>query len=390
MGENYAFFLPIMMASFAIVFMMMWSWNVRGAIWWSAAFFCLGAGFGMPALFAAFPALLWVVIADLFFATGFLLLGQALLHRWRPGWMLQPRLAIWALSVLLGAIAAIWGDIPLEHAASDFGCFLLIALPLIAAKGHLHSAADRGLFAAASLVALDNLVRGMTAPLTLSESADFFTSHYAFLMQALASVFGMFLALAALTAQVVDLLARYRREAMVDPLSGLLNRRGFDEAVLQLSSERPREGSLIVCDIDHFKAVNDQYGHGLGDRVISGLAQILARVAPPGAIAARFGGEEFVLFLPGTDAAHAAEIANQLREDFTRDVAPGLQISRTLTASFGLSTVQRGDTSIHDTISRADEALYEAKSRGRNRVCVRRALSAPHLPRLPTPHTVSA
>lgn len=390
MGENFAFFLPVMMASFGVVFLIVWGWNVRAAGWWSAAFFCIAAGFSAPAGFAAVPTQLWCIIADLLFATGFLLFSQALLDRWRPSWLLPVRLAIWGGSALTSILANIFGNLPLELVASDFGCFLLITIPLVAAKDHLHRGADRALFAAACLVALDNLVRGSTIPLTLSVGGDFLTSNYAYLMQALACIFGLFLALSALATQVIDLVSRYQREAMVDPLSGSLNRRGFDEAVSRIEAEGSRSGSLIVCDIDHFKAVNDEYGHALGDSVIIALSQLITAGAPADAIAARFGGEEFVLFLPDTDAARAAEIANDLRENFTQTVAAKLQLAHELTASFGLSTVQRGDRSIHDAIARADEALYEAKSRGRNRVCVRRALSAPDAKPVPAQRIVGA
>jgi diguanylate cyclase (GGDEF)-like protein len=377
MGENFAFFLPVMMASFGVMFLIVGGWSARAAGWWSAAFFCVAGGFSAPMGFAAMPMPLWGIIADILFATGFLLFSQALLQRWWPSWLLTARLAIWGGSILLCILANIFGNLPLELVASDFGCFLLIAIPLIAAKGHLHSGADRTLFAAAALTALDNFLRGSTIPLTIAANGDFFTSSYAYLMQALACIFGLFLALSALATQMIDLLRRYQREAMVDPLSGLLNRRGFDDAASKIEAAGQPGGSLIVCDIDHFKRVNDKYGHAIGDAVISALARLLTLNAPAEAIAARFGGEEFVLFLPGVDAAHAAEIADDIRIGFTRTVAAKLQIDQALTASFGLSTMQRSDSSIHDAIARADEALYEAKSRGRNRVCVRRSLSRP-------------
>lgn len=383
MGENFAFFLPIMMASFGVVFGFVWSLRVRAAGFWSGAFFCVAGGFAVPLAFAAWPSAIWGLVADLLFASGFLLFSQALLERWRPSWLLPVRVGIWSLSLLLCAFAIAIGSLPLELVASDFGCFLLVALPLIAGKDHLGDWSDRTLFAATTLVALDNLIRGSTVPLTLS-GGSFQNSDYAFLMQALACIFGLFLALSALAANMLDLLARYQRDALHDPLSGLFNRRGFEEAIAGAITGRSRkwpvEGSLIVCDIDHFKAINDDYGHALGDRVIVALAGILTRFAPAGAVTARFGGEEFVLFLPDTNAAWAAGIANAIRESLALEVAGQFSLPRPLTASFGLSTVQRGDASIHDAIARADAALYEAKARGRNRVCVRRALSAPDAP----------
>lgn len=376
MGENFAFFLPVMMASFGVVFGFVWSLRIRAAGYWCGAFSCVAGGFAVPAGFALIPTPLWGFAADLLFASGFLLFSQALLERWRPNWLLWVRVGIWALSVLLCAVALALDNLPFELVASDFGCFLLIGLPLIAGKDHLGNWSDRILFSAATLVALDNLVRGSTVPLTLSDGS-FQSSDYAFLMQALACIFGLFLALAALAANMLDLLARYRRDALHDPLSGLLNRRGFDEAVSQKMRRLPAQGSLIVCDIDHFKTINDAHGHALGDRVIVALARILVQFAPADAVTARFGGEEFILFLPDSDAARAAAIANDIRESIARHVAEQLGLPRPLTASFGLSAVQRGDAAIHDAIARADAALYEAKTRGRNRVCVRRALAVP-------------
>lgn len=379
MGENFAFFLPFMMASFGIAFLIVWRWRLPAAAWWSAGYFCLSGGFAVTLASNSFQNSLWSILSDLLFVTGCLMFGQALLERWRPSWLLLPRIVIWGLSVLLFTLAVHFDNVAFELVACNFGCFLLIGLPLIAAKGHLRKMSDRTLFGAAALVALDNLVSGGTVGFTLSNTsdADFLSSYYGFLLQALACIFGLFLALAALATQMVDLLARYQREAMIDPLSGLLNRRGFDEAVGQLGPGHRRDGSLILCDIDHFKAVNDEFGHALGDQVIVVLAEILGQVAPAYAVTARFGGEEFVLFLPDTNAAHAAGIADEVRESFTLAVASRLGLARPLTASFGLSTIQRGDGSILDAIARADSALYDAKARGRNRICVRRALSSP-------------
>lgn len=386
MGENFAFFLPVMMASFGTAFLFIWSYRLPVAGWWSAGFFSVAAAFAVPFAAAILPSRFWSLLADALFASGFLLFGEALLQRWRPGWQLSTRVAIWALSILLCTLAVAFDKLALELAASDFGCFLLIAIPLIAGRRQLRGPADRLLFCAAALAALDNFVRGSTVPLTTSGSGDFFATDYAYLMQGLACIFGLFLALSALATQVSDLLSRYQREAMIDPLSALLNRRGFDDAVDRLTSASSGSGSLIVCDIDHFKAVNDEFGHALGDRVISALASLIRQVSPSQAMAARFGGEEFVIYLPQTNAARAAEIAEEVRVRFAREVHGQLGLTRSLTASFGLST-DHGDSSIHDVIARADEALYEAKARGRDRVCVRRALSSPicaHPPAAPS------
>ena len=372
MGENFAFFLPIMMASFGVAFLIVWGWGARGAGWWSGAFFSVAGGFAVPVAFQALPTHIWGIVADLLFATGFLLFSQALLDRWRPGWLLRLRCAIWGGSVALCAFAVLIDHVPLELVSSDFGCFLLISLPLVAARGQLRRWSDRALHAAAVLVSLDNLVRGSSVSFTLPSGVPFRDSDYAFLMQALACMFGLFLALSALAACVLDLIARYRHDAHVDPLSGLLNRRGFDEAVAR---RHRRGGSLIACDIDHFKRVNDAHGHGLGDRVIVALADALRALAPADAVIARFGGEEFILFLPGADPAMATGIADAIRLRFAEQAASRLGLPGPLTASFGLTSLHRADRSIHDAIARADSALYEAKEKGRNRVAIRPALA---------------
>ena len=374
MGENFAFFLPIMMASFGVVFGLVWSWRVRTAGFWCGAYFCLAAGFSVPMAAAIFPGLGWSVITNLLFTGGYLLFGQALLERWRPNWLFPLRIAICALSLLLSIVAVMHGDLYLAMAVSSLASFLLIGVPLIAIRGHFDNWADRALFWTTALHAFDNLVRGSTVPITLSLD-NVMASEFIFIGQAFGCIFGLFIALTALATIMLDLLAGYQRDALHDPLTGLLNRRGFDEAVAALGRKTIHHGSIVVCDIDHFKTINDDYGHARGDRVIAAVARILSRMAPAGAVTARFGGEEFVLYLPDMNAARAAGIANAIRERLAEEVAAQLGLDRTLTASFGLSTVQMNDRSIHDAIARADEALYEAKARGRNRLCVMRSLS---------------
>lgn len=368
-----------MMAGFGIAFLIIWGWGAREAGWWSGGFFSVTGGFAVPVAFAAYPTHVWGIVADLMFATGFLFFSQALLDRWRRNWMLTLRWSIWGLSLCLCALGLVLGNVPFELVASDIGCFLLISIPLIVARGQLRSWPDRALYAAATLIALDNLLRGSSVSFTLPDGVELRDSQYAFLMQALACIFGLFLALSALAASMRDVLARYRHDAHVDPLSGLLNRRGFEEAVARLQRRDAMGGSLIACDIDHFKVVNDSHGHDMGDQVIISLAQTLRLLAPADAVVARFGGEEFILLLPGIDPAAAGGIADAMRLRFAEQAAPRLGLPGILTASFGLTTLHCADRSIHDAIARADSALYEAKGSGRNRLCIRRALAMPDM-----------
>ena len=109
--------------------------------------------------------------------------------------------------------------------------------------------------------------------------------------------------------------------------------------------------------------------------MIVALADTLRALAPVDAVIARFGGEEFILFLPGADPAMATGIADAIRLRFAQQVASRLGLPGPLTASFGLTSLHRADRSIHDAIARADSALYEAKEKGRNRVAIRPALA---------------
>ena len=164
-------------------------------------------------------------------------------------------------------------------------------------------------------------------------------------------------------------LAEARRLASTDPLTGLANRRHFDEALREQLAER-RPAALLMVDLDHFKAVNDTHGHPVGDQVLCHLAAIMTEAAPEGALPGRFGGEEFSLLLPCGVLREAMAVAERIR---TRIAQSAVQLPQggprvTITASLGLAMAGAGE-SPEQLIARADAALYEAKRGGRNRVC---------------------
>lgn len=155
-----------------------------------------------------------------------------------------------------------------------------------------------------------------------------------------------------------------------DALTGLPNRRAAERALrAALGSPDPQPVSLLFLDLDHFKRVNDEFGHATGDRVLQECAQIMRQGSRSGDLAARWGGEEFLVILQGADAARAHEIAERLRHAIQhfewKAIAPALRV----TVSIGLSSspeVDGGD--LQALVARADERLYAAKARGRNRV----------------------
>lgn len=164
-----------------------------------------------------------------------------------------------------------------------------------------------------------------------------------------------------LARNVSDVIAAYQRQSEHDGLTGLLNRRAFDQAAENCLADG---GSVIFCDIDHFKLVNDRFGHEAGDDVICTFAVLLART---GHHAGRIGGEEFALLLPGKSSEEAFALADMVRARFNETMHPILAAGERLSASFGVSECAPGE-SPRTAFRRADVALYQAKETGRNRV----------------------
>ena len=165
-------------------------------------------------------------------------------------------------------------------------------------------------------------------------------------------------------------LDKHRREAMVDPLTGLLNRRGMliEAAKLFDSSDGPP--ALLVMDIDHFKRINDTYGHPAGDKVIQFVAEVVREAIRETDIAGRYGGEEFVVLLPDVDKVSARLFAERLRQLVEALVvdADGQEIRFTI--SLGVADLGQASQDHQQLIEWADRALYHSKHGGRNRVTV--------------------
>jgi len=163
-------------------------------------------------------------------------------------------------------------------------------------------------------------------------------------------------------------------DATTDPLTGLLNRRGLDSRALEAVALARRHGRPLAClviDLDHFKRVNDMYGHAAGDVVLQVVAERLHRQTRISDLAARFGGEEFVILMPETDADGAAVVAEKLRafceaEPVSYASPEGPVTTIPLTCSIGAAFWRPGMGEPSDLVDEADRALYEAKRRGRN------------------------
>ena len=165
--------------------------------------------------------------------------------------------------------------------------------------------------------------------------------------------------------------SRLSRQARTDSLTGLVNRRGFDDRLsreLETASSFGYELTLVLCDLDNFKSVNDRYGHLAGDEVLKGVAQVFADSVRDRDVAARYGGEELALVLPGTPLIGGRRLCERIRrrlEELEIETLDGKKV--TVTASFGAASFPTY-TSIEGLIAAADRALYDAKDAGRNRV----------------------
>ena len=256
---------------------------------------------------------------------------------------------------------------------------------LFVLRSRRRQALDIAILVTLSLSTLQFLSKPFVAQLTGGPGDSpqtYIATTYALYSQSLGAVLQVAMGLLMLTLLVRDMLVEVTAKSETDPLSGLLNRRGFEQRVepgLAALRKGGMPAALVVCDLDHFKAINDTYGHDMGDRVIASFADILRRVSADRMTVARMGGEEFSVFLPGSNAAGARLFAEGVRSAFAASTIAGLPDWKRCTASFGVAEWSDGE-SVSDLRRRADAALYSAKRAGRDRVC----LAEPALDAMPS------
>ncbi len=221
---------------------------------------------------------------------------------------------------------------------------------------------------ATALLALIVAMRAVLAlPLELSLASNHWLQSMTFggmYLQMLINGFGFLLL--AREQQEAELL----RLALVDPLTNAPNRRGFFNALnpwLALARRPGNSTALIMLDLDHFKRINDNYGHPIGDQVLKAVAEIGQSQLRDSDLIGRLGGEEFAVLLPRTTAQDAMMVAERMRQAIMAVQIKAEKAVLCVTASFGVTTI-RPDDSMVSLIKRADDALYAAKKAGRNQV----------------------
>ncbi|MEO1489286.1 MAG: GGDEF domain-containing protein [Pseudomonadota bacterium] len=231
---------------------------------------------------------------------------------------------------------------------------------------------DRAMVAVFALIAIQFFARPaivtlMEGPMT---AAEYRTSVGHAIFIASSAIFMLILAGVVVAACMVDQFKALKHATETDSLSGLIMRHAFEERASEMigrAHEASVPVSIVVADLDHFKRVNDLWGHPIGDTVIATFGNVIARTIRPSDIAGRIGGEEFCLLVWDCPEKAAAKLAERLRVQFAREEHEGIGAEIRLTASFGVASLQ-GDETYQEMYGRADGALYKAKRAGRNQV----------------------
>ncbi|WP_421578559.1 diguanylate cyclase domain-containing protein [Shinella sp. M31] len=348
--------------------------NRVAARWFAASFAVasLSAIFEFLIAYAS-PVRLWALLAFASMLAGMFMLRVGIGHLYS---LKTNRTALAGVYLCFVALGAFIYDLPrgtLQHALPYQTPFAL-ALGMSAWaiwRAPVKSFVDRALVVLLVATSLHFILKGFAAVVAGAGTTakDYLGSPFALVSQSMGAVLIVAVGLMLLCVLVLEIVVDEKVNAEIDPLSGLLNRRGFDNRVDALMAQSGQH-SIVVCDLDRFKSVNDTYGHQGGDSVIRAFGEMLKVAAPKGALVARIGGEEFVLFLPRTGREAALLFAHALRATRAVSPVPGLPPAARVTASFGVAAIGQNEP-LRFAMRRADDALYAAKNAGRD--CVREA-----------------
>ncbi|WP_061936957.1 GGDEF domain-containing protein [Aureimonas sp. AU22] len=369
MGEGFAWSVPLIMIAFGVLFL---AARRAGAApesrLWGIGFLLSALAFAVPALEGVLPIQLVALSADTLFAVSFFCFARSIVTRYQTPALPRVRAALLVIGIAAPAYAVlVLVDLPSELFASDITCALQLGFALATVRRWPKRWIDRGLLAISWGVVIENLGRTASVPLTVAGAppSAFLGTEYSQLMYMNGLLTGLGFAVLALLAVMSDVVDGHRKDALIDPLTGLLNRRGL-EAVAALAPARRSDG-VIVCDLDHFKQVNDTWGHHVGDRVLIAFAELMRAAVETVGVASRTGGEEFVLYLTASTPRRTRAVAENLRLAMSRFDWPSTGIDGAQTASFGV-TIRAPAEPLEDALRRADRSVYEAKRNGRDRI----------------------
>lgn len=367
---------PAIDLAFAAVFLFLWLNRRERYIAYAAlAYLATALAFLILDVAPALPMELHRLPANMGFLAAAMFLAAAIIRRYGLPVPWRAMMAVagvslafftWHLLVDPGIAARIYS---ISAGAGAIALMIVHALRPID-KPHL---IDRVLFWVSVLTAINLIVR----PLVIFAFVGSFSSYVGFqqsiywttvqFSQAMVSVAT---AVGLMVAVAIDLIAELRTEADADPLSGLLNRRGFEGAagaMLRRCIDESRPVALLIADLDDFKQVNDRHGHAVGDAIIAAFGAHVRALGSGEMVAGRIGGEEFALLLPGMSIEAARRLAEVIRIGLPTACSDRIPPSLVPTTSIGLAAGAPGE-GLPTLMRRADQALYDAKRAGRNRV----------------------
>ncbi len=340
---------------------------------WGGALCFLGTGFGLMLVQTESLSLVKPITEDVLILLGVSFACRALLQRFGHKPHIPLEFAIIASSGVLALLSLLlFKNVRLETIFTQVGCSLLLLSCVHRIWRSCTTLSDRiflGTFIFFTLV----LAGQCTLYFAVDDPQPIVGAWRQSVWGSLVQYTGLFgsiiLTFAVMIAVSLDHIEKYRRHAHIDPLTELLNRRGLEAF---LASNRGQSfvegaGAILLADIDHFKAINDRFGHQFGDKVIADFAAMLNEHATDRGCAARLGGEEFAILLPGVSLDQAITLAERMRRSLEDRRWPQSANNNLVTASFGV-TLLGGDEPFPSAITRADELLYRAKQGGRNRV----------------------
>lgn len=374
---------PVIAGIFAAIFLVLWRRQraERSVLAFGVAHILMAAGFLTFHLTPNPDAAEWSLFMHAIYCS------STILVVWGAAARVQQRanvLALIVIGLIAGALmlfASFGTDMNPRLIAANSCYGLMFALGAqIVGRAEKRAPVDHVVFWLMVITAAQFFIRPQIAVILggpMSAEAYRASEHYAVLMLFM-GIDSLLLALTLVAAALMDQWRMASEEAEIDALSGLKMRRSFESAAMQLlegNLDRRRPMSLIVADLDHFKRVNDIWGHQAGDEAIAAFGKLVAGTVRGTDLCGRIGGEEFCILVYNCEGEPAERLANRIRATFSTLQLASLSPDIRLTASFGVAQWRPGE-GYGKLFARADAALYKAKDQGRNRVVLATAARA--------------
>ncbi len=301
-------------------------------------------------------------------------IGIAISHKKKP-----PMKLLITLFIMGYICQAYWhygdNDLYIRIIVTDIIASLLMMPVLPILWNNRHHLVSNGLFWCFAFIVAINMTRSIFGIFLIDRNINIETyanEPYMIIFYFISSIVAIIMSFPLLVKVVINIVENYKLETIRDPLTGLLNRRGIRQYFIEYQRDNKASDNslyIIQLDLDHFKRINDNYGHTVGDLVLKRSAKTIASIIDTKGACARIGGEEFIILLPQQNEQAALLLANDIRYEIAMENHPELSNSRKITASFGVAAVQNHHE-LEQAIEHADQALYAAKDAGRNMVKV--------------------